>query len=106
LHFDKEAAMAPDPKVQNERELQPDPLMKEGRSSKAWFWVVGIIILAAIVVTFIAIDRNNSQSHGVQQNAGNANYVAGASNKPPPVTVPAGRGTSNSPKEGNYHTVR
>lgn len=92
----------PDPHVHNERELQPDPLMKEGRSSKAWFWVVGIIILAAVVITFIGIDRNNSQTHGVQQNAANPSYVAGSSNKPPPVSAPSGR----APKEGNYHTVQ
>lgn len=40
---------------ENETELQPDPLMKEGRASRAWVWIVGIFILAVIIVYFIAV---------------------------------------------------
>ncbi len=96
--------MATDPKQQqrreNERELQPDPLLKEGRSRRAWVWTVGIAILAAIVVTLLATSYNYGNNQQVSR------FTTGASNEPPRTPVPAGRQSSSSPKEGTYHTVR
>ena len=99
--------MSIDPKRENERELQPDPLLKEGRSSKAWAWIVGIVILAAIVVTFFAVSsNNNTQQAAVPPNQHATRFTTGASNKPPHTAVPAGRKSSSAPKEGTYHAVR
>jgi hypothetical protein len=42
---------------ENETELQPDPLMKEGRASKAWMWIVGIVIVVIIGLYFYSVGR-------------------------------------------------
>jgi hypothetical protein len=98
--------MATDPKRENERELQPDPLLKEGRSSTAWVWIIGTAMLVAIVVTFFAVDRNNGQQATTPPSQHASRFTTGASNKPPHTALPAGRTRSSSPKEGDYHTVR
>ncbi len=99
--------MSIDPKRENERELQPDPLLKEGRSSRAWAWIVGIAILAAIVVTFFAVGRsNNTQQAAVPPGQHATRFTTGASNKPPHTAQPAGRQSSSAPKQGTYQTVR
>ncbi len=92
-----------DPKTENERELQPDPLMKEGHASQAWAWAVGFAILAIAVVTFFAVSGGN---HGPQTAQHASRFTTGASNKPPETALPAGRTSSHAPKEGDYHTVR
>ena len=43
--------------TENETELQPDPLMKEGRASKAWVWIVGIAIVVIIGLYFYAVGQ-------------------------------------------------
>lgn len=90
---------------ENERELQPDPLLKEGRSSNAWAWTVGIAVLAIIVVAFYAVGRPNSQQAANPMHHA-SRFTTGASNKPPHTAVPAGRQSSHVPKKGTYHTVR
>lgn len=95
-----------DPKLQNERELQPDPLMKEGRSSKAWVWTVGIAILAIVIVYFFAVGYNGNRTAENGNPPHATRFTTGASNTPPRTAEPAGRTGSHSPKEGDYHTVR
>lgn len=92
-----------DPKTDNEREFQPDPFLKEGRSTSAWAWTVGFIILAVAIVTFFAMNSGNS---GMQMAQHDSRVTTGASNKPPETALPAGRSGSRSPKQGDYHTVR
>lgn len=92
-----------DPKMENERELQPDPLMKEGRASQAWTWTVGFAILVIALVTFFAISGSNN---GPQTAQHASRFTTGASNSPPRTALPAGRTDSHAPKEGDYHTVR
>jgi hypothetical protein len=95
-----------DPIRENERELQPDPMLREGRSSRAWIWVVGIAIVAVLAVTFLA-------TTGGEQTA----RAPGLDQAPPVTTgsavqqeapgLPGGRGTSAVPPTGqNTETVR
>jgi hypothetical protein len=85
-----------DPVRENERALQPDPMLREGRSSRAWTWLVAFAILAVLVVTFLA-------TTGGEQTA-----KAPGSDQAPPVTtgsavdqqapgLPGGRGTAAAP---------
>ncbi len=91
---------------ENETELQPDPLMKEGRASSAWVWTIGIAVIAVIVIFFFAVGRNNNHTTSVANQQHATRFTTGASDKPPHTAVPAGRQSSNAPKEGDYHTVR
>ncbi len=42
---------------ENETELQPDPLMKEGRASRVWTWVVGLAVIVIIGIYFYGVGR-------------------------------------------------
>ena len=48
----------PKDKTRIER-MQPDPVLREGRRSSGWVWIVSLAILIAIVVTFYAVDANH-----------------------------------------------
>jgi hypothetical protein len=84
--------------------MQPDPMMREGRSGNGWVWIVSGAILVAIIVTFFAVNAN----HDTAQNKPNANppITTGAGSRMPQPAQPTGRNTSNAPPSGNQSTVR
>lgn len=42
---------------ENETELQPDPLMKEGRASTAWTWIVALAVVVIVGIYFYAVGQ-------------------------------------------------
>ena len=98
--------MAVDPKRENERKLQPDPLLREGRISRAWVWTIGLLVLAVILVTFFAVGSPNGQQAGTQPGQHASLFTTGAGDKPPDTALPAGRQSGTAAKENSIHTVR
>jgi hypothetical protein len=84
--------------------MQPDPVMREGRSGSGWVWIVSGVILVAIIVTFFAVNAN----HQTAQNQPKANppITTGAGSGAPQPAQPTGRNTSAAPPSGNQKTVR
>ena len=97
--------MATDPKRENENELQPDPMLKQGRSSKVWVWTIGIAILAAVAITFLAVTDNDNQQTATPPGQHPGAITTGSS-EPPTPALPAGRTSSSAPKRGEQDTVR
>lgn len=96
-----------DPLRDRENDLQPDPMLREGRSSGAWMWVIGVAIVAVLVVFFVATtgDRQTAQGPGADR-APPVTTGSGAERQQPP-DLPGGRGTSSAPPAGqNTETVR
>jgi hypothetical protein len=88
--------------------LQPDPALREGRAGRGWLWVVGLVLLAAIIVTFVALTGN--ENNVAQNPAPDASppVTTGSGESSMPRQPPApGRGNSAAPPTGqNTNTVR
>jgi len=76
-------------------DLQPDPSLREGRSPTAWIWVVAIVLVAAIALTFAATMRDSQNAS--TQAAHNTPLPYGPSTKSPPTAQPTGRTTGSAP---------
>ena len=91
--------MARDPKRENEREIQPDPLLKEGRRSTTWIWSIGFVMLAAIVVTFFAVGRSSDRQAATPSDQHTSHFTTGARDTPTHTALTTGS-TSTSTKKG------
>jgi hypothetical protein len=98
--------MATDPKRENEREYQPDPLLKEGRRNRTWVWTVGAVMLATIIGTLFAVGHRSKQQAATPPGQHATRLTSSSSNKSSHIALPAGPQNSSSPKEGDYHTAR
>jgi len=77
-----------------ETRAQPDPFVREGRSSGAWVWVIVAVVVAAVAVTFVVTNKNPQTAQN--QAAPNTPLPTGASSKPPHTALPTGRTGSYS----------
>ena len=77
-----------------ETRAQPDPFVREGRSSGAWVWVIVAVVVAAVAVTFVVTNQNPQSAQNAA--AHNAPLPTGARSKPPHTALPAGRTGSYS----------
>ena len=77
-----------------ETRAQPDPFVREGRSSTAWIFIVTAIAIAAIAVTLVVTTHNPQTAQN--QAAHNTPLPNGPSAKATQPALPAGR-TGNTP---------
>ena len=83
-------------------QVQPDPMLREGRSGAGWRWVIVAVIALALVVTFFAI----SSRHQVAEKHHATPITTGASDKPPATALPAGRGNAHAARTGEQTTIQ
>lgn len=91
----------PKDKTRIER-MQPDPVLREGRRSSGWVWIVSLAILIAIVVTFYAVDANHRTAQNEAPSA-SPPTTTGSAPSPQPAQ-PTGRGNTNVPPSGQKST--
>jgi hypothetical protein len=90
-----------------ERGLQPDPLLREGRSSRVWVWSVAAVLLAAIIVTLMATTGGEQNTVGVKPPMNAPPTTTGQRATPPQLAQPTGRTTSDLPRFGeNARAIR
>jgi hypothetical protein len=82
--------------------MQPDPILREGRRGSGWVWIVSLVILIAIVVTFYAVDANHKTAQNPAPNT-SPPVTTGSGNSPHPAQ-PTGRGNAHVPPGGNQST--
>jgi cell division protein FtsN len=95
-----------DPKKEYEREagirigLQPDPMLHEGRSSRLWVGTVFVVIVAALIVSFIAVSgayHNAAQTQATHRSS----VTTGAGPTPSTAAAPPSHNNSNRPLKGH-----
>jgi len=78
-------------------------MLREGRSGIDWRWIVVGVVALALVVTFFAISRSRRQV-AMKQHA--TPVTTGASDKPPPTALPAGRGNAHAARTGEQTKIQ
>jgi len=76
-----------------------------GRSSKIWIWTVLAAVVAAVIVTFIAIGGGDRYAAQKQHTQGPP-VTTGSGSAPPHTALPAGRTSAHEPLSGNSSKVR
>jgi hypothetical protein len=83
---------------------QPDPLLREGRRSRSWTWIMGAVVVVIIALTFIALNQGRQTT--AQQQGPNQPATTGAGPSAQPVPPSPGRGNADAPRETPGKTVR
>ena len=86
---------------------QPDPTLKERRISPQWLWIVGIVAVAAILITLLApsdTQQNASVDTPAQTGQTTSPQTGARTNANAPTTQPAEPQTETTGSTGNANT--
>jgi hypothetical protein len=96
-----------------EGELQPDPMLQEGRSNTIWMWTVGIVAVVVLALVFFSTTRSDKEAALAPGNdpaavgtGTGSGTTTGSGGMTPQTGLPGGRGTSDVPPTGQSQPAR
>jgi hypothetical protein len=94
-----------------EGDLQPDPMLQEGRSNTTWMWTVGIVAVVVLALVFFSATRSDKEAALAPGNdpatvGTGSGDTTGSGSMSPATGLPGGRGTSDVPPTGQSQPTR